>query len=76
MAVKWLLAKVRAKTSKICRGRQLKKLIAVNDDINHKKMKPSAVTISAKRQMKSQRLLQQTTTDNRDLQIRMDVVHT
>jgi len=49
-----LATKVQAKTAKICRGRQLKKLIAVNDDINHKKMKPGAMTISTKRQMKSQ----------------------
>lgn len=49
-----LATKVQAKTAKICRGWQLKKLIAVNDDINHKKMKPGAMTISTKRQMKSQ----------------------
>lgn len=55
MAVKWLWPKFEQKRQKICRGRQLKKLIAVNDDINHKKMKSGAATISAKRQMKSQR---------------------
>lgn len=42
MAVKWLLA-FGTKTSKDLSRSRKKKLIAVNDDINHKKMKPSAV---------------------------------